>query len=167
MHLPRPSRRRIRFNYLQTTRVLGKQAPVGVRLIVLVLRSDGAKRMSDPVEEQATSDLVHLVVAGETSAFDVILKRYNRDLVLRAETYIRRLRLYAPLYEGQEAVDDAVMAMCQRARRGDLRSIQDSAVFWRALFVELKRAIRRTRDHFNAQGRNARSGGGMSPRRRE
>ena len=118
MHLPRPSPgRRIRFNYLQTTRVLGKQASVGVRLIVLALRSDGAKTMSDPVEEQGTSDLVQLVVAGETSAFDVLLRRYNRDLVLRADTYIRRLRMYAPLYEGQEAVDDAVMAMCQRASR--------------------------------------------------
>jgi DNA-directed RNA polymerase specialized sigma24 family protein len=123
--------------------------------------------MSEPVEEQGTSDLVHLVVAGETSAFDVILNRYNRDLVLRAEAYIRRLRMYRPLYEGQEAVDDAIMAMCQRARRGELKSLQDSRGFWQELFVELKRAIRRTRDHFNAQRRSARLSGGMSPRRRE
>ncbi len=122
--------------------------------------------MSDILEEQGTSDLVQLVVAGETSAFNVILNRHNRDLVLRAETYIRRLRMYRPLYEGQEAVDDAVMAMCQRARRGELRSIQDSAAFWRELFMELRRATRSTRDHFCAARRSADPKSGAPPRRR-
>jgi DNA-directed RNA polymerase specialized sigma24 family protein len=123
--------------------------------------------MSERTSGPDTSDLVKLIAVGETSAFDQILQRYNQELVLKARPYIRRLRMYEPLYEGQEAVDDAVVEMCERARRGELTSIQDSVAFWRQFLVELRRAVRRTRNQFKAQKRGARLGECKPPRRRE
>ncbi len=82
--------------------------------------------MADDNGKERTSILVRRLAAGESAALEEILKWHNEEMVHRATLHVRRLRMYGPLYEGQEAVDDAVVAMLKRTRRGELRDLEHS-----------------------------------------
>jgi ECF sigma factor len=106
--------------------------------------------------KERTSILVQRLASGDESALDEILSAHNADMVQRASLYIRRLKMYEPLYEGQEAVDDAVGAMLQRARAGELKDVRHSAEFWTAFWAQLLDEVRRARDFWNARIRRDR-----------
>lgn len=110
--------------------------------------------MSDESLSLLSSGLVRGLAGGDSGAFDRLLRQYNTLLVQRASFYLRRLRMYDTFYEGQEAVDDALAAMYDRARRGDRLTIQTSADFWQEFFLQVRREIRRIGDYAKAQKRN-------------
>jgi hypothetical protein len=101
-----------------------------------------------------SSGIIREIAGGANDAFDELLRRYNTLLVQRASFFLRRLRMYETFYEGQEAVDDALAAMCDRARRGELLTVQSSGDFWREFFGQVRRAIRKIGDYAKAQKRN-------------
>jgi hypothetical protein len=100
------------------------------------------------------SGIIREIAGGANEAFDELLRRYNTLLVQRASCFLRRLRMYETFYEGQEVVDDALAAMCDRARRGELLTVQSSGDFWREFFGQVRRAIRKIGDYVNAQKRS-------------
>jgi DNA-directed RNA polymerase specialized sigma24 family protein len=123
--------------------------------------------MSEKTLPKLSSGIVREIAAGSSEAFDRLLRQYNSLLVQRASFYLRRIRVLDTFYEGQEAVDDALAAMCDRARRGELVTVQSSADFWREFFYQIRREIRKTRDYNKAQGRNPNvRANGSSPHRR-
>jgi DNA-directed RNA polymerase specialized sigma24 family protein len=114
--------------------------------------------MSDESLSLLSSGLIRGIAAGTNEAFDRLLRQYNSQLVQRARFYLRRLQMYETFYESQEAVDDALAAMYDRARRGELLTIETSADFWREFFYQIRREIRRIGDYAKARKRNPKLG---------
>jgi hypothetical protein len=83
-----------------------------------------------------SSGIIREIAGGANEAFDRLLRRYNNVLVQKAAYYLRRIRRYDAFYEAQEAVDDALATMFDRARQGEPLTIQTAVEFWREFFYD-------------------------------
>jgi DNA-directed RNA polymerase specialized sigma24 family protein len=101
----------------------------------------------EPPEED-TSIIVQKYAAGEVSALEKLVHRYNRKMIQLANRYMRRQRMYNPAYDGEDAVNNTLIKLLHRADDCQLDSVQSSVKFWRVFFTMLKCEIRDTRDHF-------------------
>jgi DNA-directed RNA polymerase specialized sigma24 family protein len=106
----------------------------------------------EPPEED-TSIIVQKCAAGELGALDKLVHRYNRKMIQLANRYMRRLRLYNPAYDAEDAVHDTLIKLFHHADDCQLDSVQSSVEFWRAFFSMLKCEIRDARDHFGTETR--------------
>jgi DNA-directed RNA polymerase specialized sigma24 family protein len=105
-----------------------------------------------------SSGITREIAGGANEAFDRLLRRYNNVLVQKAAYYLRRIRRYDAFYEAQEAVDDALATMFDRARQGEPLTIQTAVNFWREFFYHIRREIRKVRDYNLAQKRDPKGG---------
>jgi RNA polymerase sigma factor (sigma-70 family) len=101
----------------------------------------------EPPEED-TSIIVRKCAAGELGALDKLVHRYNRKMIQLANRYMRRLRLYNPAFDAEDAVHNTLIKLFHRANDCQLDSVQSSVKFWRVFFSMLKCEIRDARDHF-------------------
>src|ERR1700722_10049866 len=73
-------------------------------------------------------------------------------MIQLANRYMRRLRLYNPAYDAEDAVHDTLIKLLHRADDCQLDSVQSTVDFWRAFFSMLKCEIRDAWDYFGFQG---------------
>jgi RNA polymerase sigma factor (sigma-70 family) len=99
---------------------------------------------------ETTTVIVRKCAAGDQSALEDLVLRYNWKMVQLANRYMRRLRAYKATGDAQDAVNDTLVKLCQRAIDGELRCIESSNEFWRMFFSMLKVEIRDARDRDDA-----------------
>jgi DNA-directed RNA polymerase specialized sigma24 family protein len=72
-------------------------------------------------------------------------------MIQLANRYMRRLRLYNPAYDAEDAVHDTLIKLSHHADDCQLDSVQSSVKFWQVFFSMLKGEIRDARDHFGTR----------------
>ena len=106
--------------------------------------------MSTEFSGETTTAIVRKCAAGDRIALEELVLRYNWKMVQLANRYMRRLRVYNATSDAEDAVNDTLTKLCQRAIDGELRCIQSSNEFWRMFFSMLKVEIRDARDRDDA-----------------
>src|SRR5262249_16996075 len=119
--------------------------------------------MSDQREENdkqdslngfGTTTLFHHFLAGEREALGPIYRRHHGEMVGTATRFIHCVQMYDPAYDGEDAVDEAWVKICERAQEHQLDWIQSSFQFWKAFYLTLRRAISDRGDSYRAAKRS-------------
>jgi DNA-directed RNA polymerase specialized sigma24 family protein len=61
--------------------------------------------------EEETSIIVRKCAAGELGALGKLVHRYDRKMIQLANRYMRRLRMYNPAYDGEDAVHNTLIKL--------------------------------------------------------
>jgi DNA-directed RNA polymerase specialized sigma24 family protein len=85
-----------------------------------------------------TTIIVKKIASGDRMALDELVHRYNWKMVNTASRYMQRLRFRTATCDAEDAVNDTLAKLYQRAVDGELPSVDSSIEFWRMFFSMLK-----------------------------
>jgi ECF sigma factor len=98
--------------------------------------------MTNESFDETTTIIVNKIAVGDRIALEEFVHRYNWKMVRMANRYMRRLRTHLVTWDAEDAVNDTLAKLCQRAVDGELPCVESSVEFWKMFFSMLKDEIR-------------------------
>ena len=107
---------------------------------------------SDPDDffDDTTTIIVNKIAAGDRTALEELVSRYNLKMLRMANRCMRQLRAHLATCDADDAVNGALTQLHERAIDGALPCVKSSVEFWKIFFSLLKGEIRRALDHEDA-----------------
>jgi RNA polymerase sigma factor (sigma-70 family) len=98
--------------------------------------------MTNEPFDETTTIIVNKIAAGDRMALDEFVHRYNWKMVRMASRYMRRLRTHLVTCDAEDAVNDTLAKLYQRAVDGELPRVKSSIQFWKMFISMLKVEVR-------------------------